>query len=300
MPFSTGLKLIILCFSFPLFGQQGKILSKKLIDLSSSSAWEVISNDDNLNDAYLYLNDLNFYRIQYLSDSLVINGMIIEPKKEGKYPAILFNRGGNRNFAPLNLMTLISYTSRLAKEGYVILASNYREEDEFGGKDVNDVINLIHTVGSIEKADTSQIGMFGWSRGGMMTYLILKNSDKIKTAVIGNGPSDLIEIAKTRPVIEKNVLEECIPGYLANKRLELEKRSAIHWPTQLDKTCSLLILAGTLDKRVSHKQAVSMAEELKVLGRDCQLKLYETDHFFSDKKKELQQELITWFNQKLN
>ena len=75
---------------------------------------------------------------------------------------------------------MIMYTSKLAEQGYVIIGSNYREKDEFGGAEINDVLNLTETVKEIKKADSNCIGMFGWSRGGMMTYLALQKSDKIK------------------------------------------------------------------------------------------------------------------------
>ncbi len=89
---------------------------------------------------------------------------------------------------------------------------NYRENDEFGGAEINEVLNLTETIKEIEKADSNCIGMFGWSRGGMMTYLALSKSDKIKTAIIGNGVSDLFETAKSRPRMETNVFAECIPN----------------------------------------------------------------------------------------
>ena len=53
--------------------------------------------------------------------------------------------------------------------------------------------------------------MFGWSRGGMMTYLALQKSEKIKTAIIGNGPTDLFGLISDRPKMESNVIAECVP-----------------------------------------------------------------------------------------
>lgn len=173
------------------FAQNGKILSKRLVDISKTPIWERISQDNELHSDFEHLKKLNFYFLIYESDSQKVKGLLIEPKKEGKYPVVIFNRGGNRDFAQLTVATMIMYTSKLAEHGYVIIASNYRENDEFGGAEINDVLNLTETVKEIDKADSNCIGMFGWSRGGMMTYLALQKSDKIKTAIIGNGPTDL-------------------------------------------------------------------------------------------------------------
>ena len=133
----------------------------------------------------------------------------------------------------------------------------------------------------------------------MMTYLALQKSDKIKTAIIGNGASDLFNTVKFRPIMETNVFAECIPNYWKNKESELKKRSAIYWANELDQNSSLLILCGTNDKRVNPEQADKIANKLKELDYDFELRKFETDHFFSNKKTELNDLVITWFNKRL-
>lgn len=281
------------------FSQNGKILSKKLVAISNTPIWSKISENGKLTSDFEHLNKLDFYFITYQSDSLKVRGILIEPKKDGKYPIVIFNRGGNRDFAQLTVATMIMYTSKLAEQGYVIIGSNYRENDEFGGKEINDVLNLTETVKEIEKADTSCIGMFGWSRGGMMTYLALQKSDKIKTAIVGNGPTDLFGTISDRPEMESKVIAECIPNYLENKESELKKRSVIYWVDELDKNSSLLILCGTNDERVNPKQTHRLLEKLKEIAYNYELREFETDHFFSDKKTELNELVINWFNKEL-
>ena len=281
------------------FSQNGKILSKELVAISDTPIWSKISKNDKLTSDFEHLNKLDFYFITYQSDSLKVKGILMEPKKDGKYPVVIFNRGGNRDFAQLTVATLIMYTSKLAEQGYVIIGSNYRENDEFGGKEINDVLNLTETVKEIKKADTNCIGMFGWSRGGMMTYLALQKSDKIKTAIVGNGPTDLFGTISDRPEMESKVIAECVPNYLENKESELKKRSVIYWADELDKNSSLLILCGTNDERVNPKQTHRLVEKLKEIEYNYELREFETDHFFSDKKTELNELVINWFNKEL-
>jgi acetyl esterase/lipase len=183
--------------------KQGEIYSKRLIQLSEiPPIWDDLSEDDELKEEYKYLNEVNFFLITYKSDSLLINGIIAEPKRSGKFPVVIFNRGGNKEIGKVakakTLYTLVFTASKLASEGYVVAASCYRENDEFGGKDINDVLILTETVKALEKADPARIGMLGWSRGGMMTYLALQKSDLITTAVVGNGPSDLAKLIEDR------------------------------------------------------------------------------------------------------
>lgn len=284
--------------------KNGQILSKKIIDLSEiPPIWNAVSENNSLLHAYEYLHNINFYVIVYKSDSLLVNGIIAEPKKEGRFPVIIFNRGGNKEIGKVakvkTLYSLIITASKLADEDYLLIASCYREEDEFGGDDLNDVLNLTETIKSIDKADASRIGMYGWSRGGMMTYLSLKNSTKIKTAVVGNGPSDLEALIIDRPEMESRVCAKLIPGYDKNKTKELQKRSVINWADELDKNASLLILCGTEDERVNPNQADLIAHKLEEINYDFKLEKVKTDHTFSNKKEELNRLLLSWFKENL-
>jgi dipeptidyl aminopeptidase/acylaminoacyl peptidase len=133
----------------------------------------------------------------------------------------------------------------------------------------------------------------------MMTYLRLANTDRIKTAVVGNGPSNMLEVANARPVLETKVLGECIPNYYENKEVELKKRSSVYWPEKLCKTSSLLILSGLNDNRQNPEQARVFTKKLDSLNYKYVLKEVETDHFFSDQKPFLQTTLVNWFNEHL-
>lgn len=288
----------LLLFNFGA-AQNGKLLSKKALDIAQTPVWNKISNNGVLVSDYRHLDSLDFFLITYESDGLVVSGMLAEPKKAGKYPVVIFNRGGNRDFSQLTAAAMIAYTSKLATEGYVAIASNYRKNDEFGGAELNDVLYLLETVKEVEKADPDAVGMFGWSRGGMMAYLVLRKSDRIKTAIVGNGPADLFQTIAERPEMESQVIAECIPEYWKNKDSELERRSAICWADELCKSSSLLILCGTNDENVNPAQARAMAQKLKEIKYDCEFKEVETDHFFSGKKKELETLVIDWFGKKL-
>lgn len=291
--------LFVLLLVQSAFTQNGKILSKRLVDISKGPIWQRISQDDELHSDFEHIKKLDFYSITYQSENQIVRGIVIEPKDKGKYPVVIFNRGGNRDFGRLTIGTLINYASKLAAQGYVIIGSNYREKDEFGGAEISDVLSLIETVKEIEKADVNSIGMFGWSRGGMMTYLALQKSDKIKTAIVGNGPTDFFQLISDRPELEFNVIAECVPNYWKNKELELKKRSVIYWAHKMNKNSSLLILCGTNDTRVNPNHADEIAEKLNELKYDFELKKFQTDHYFTEMKDELNVLVIEWFERKL-
>jgi dipeptidyl aminopeptidase/acylaminoacyl peptidase len=68
-------------------------------------------------------------------------------------PAILYNRGGTGDFSLIDDLVRVEFYL-LAKEGYIVLATEYRStgdkgrRDEWGGADVHDVLNLA-TVASM-------------------------------------------------------------------------------------------------------------------------------------------------------
>jgi dipeptidyl aminopeptidase/acylaminoacyl peptidase len=57
--------------------------------------------------------------------------------------------------------------------------------------------------------------MFGWSRGGMMTYLALARTDRIAAAIVGSGVTDLPDMLARRPEME-DVFQALVPGYPGN------------------------------------------------------------------------------------
>ncbi|MFK7808570.1 MAG: peptidase, partial [Saprospiraceae bacterium] len=61
-----------------------------------------------------------------LSDGLNVRGMMVKPKKAGNYPCVICNRGGNRKFGSLVAAHGAMWLGRIAKEGYVVNASQYR------------------------------------------------------------------------------------------------------------------------------------------------------------------------------
>jgi dipeptidyl aminopeptidase/acylaminoacyl peptidase len=250
------------------------ILNKKLIsNLSESPFYPKLTEKVNgkivWKQQFKYIDSIDIYKITYLSDGLKINGFVVKPKKKGKYPCIIYNRGGSREFGALKTAHGAIFLGQIAKEGYIVIASNYRGNggsegmEEFGGKDINDVTILPKVLKEITAADTTKIGMYGWSRGGMMTYIASTKTNKIKAAVVGGAVSDNFRTIKERPEMESEVLSKLIPNYFENKEFELEKRSAIQWVNKFSKEVPILVLHGNSDWRVKPEQSLNLALEFQ-------------------------------------
>ncbi len=251
---------------------------------------------------YAYLKGIELSTIDYLSDGLRVKGMLAAPRAPGEYPCLIYCRGGNREFGALSPGLALRFLAKLASWGYVVVASQYRGNaggegrEEFGGSDVNDVLNLIPLLEFAPHADASRIGIYGGSRGGMMTYLALCRSKRFRAAVTRNGLSDLLSWREERPGIE-SVFEELIPGYDQDPEASLLARSPARFAERLAKNTPILMLHGTSDWRVSPQSGLRMAEALLGAKQPFKLVMLEgADHSLSGHHGERDALTRDWFD----
>lgn len=288
----VGIFITLFIFNSMLYAQNGKIIKKELLVLADSTMRQIDALDASVGKS---LQQVNLYKITYLSDGLKVIGFVAEPKKKGKYPCILANRGGRWNFSLWNPMWAAYYLGRFASWGYVVAASQYRGsldggegKDEFGGKDVNDVFNLVPMLSKWPNADTSRIGLYGESRGGMMTYLALKRSCEFKAAVVVAGLADAAEAVLDRPELEDITFRKSIPNYDETKETALKERSAVAWPDEMCKTTPLLIMQGSGDRRLDASQSMRLVEKLYQVKHPVRFILFEgADHQITEFEKEM-------------
>ena len=134
------------------------------------------------------------YKIIYRSQGHKVVGFIVEPRIGKNHPCIIYNRGGCGEFGALKIgMLLADIPVKLALHGYIVIASQYsgnggsEGKDEMGGSDIEDVLVLQKILKKYSRANAEKIGMYGISRGGMMTYLSLARVKWIKAAVTTYG-----------------------------------------------------------------------------------------------------------------
>ena len=240
-------------------------------------------------------------KITYLSDGLKVNGYIAYPKdRTQKYPCIIWNRGGYGENGAIDEFNACGIFGQMASWGYVVFASQYRgnnggeEKDEFGGSDVNDVLNLIPLADEFEFANKNIWGIEGWSRGGMMTYLTLTKSDLFKAAIVSGAIANLhCESEEFR-----NILLKAFPQSSDEEIAEMcHSRSILNFPERLCPTTPLLILHGTGDDKVPYQDSESLSKKLAMLNREHKLVLYENgDHFLKAYRKEVDKLRKEWFD----
>ncbi len=218
------------------------------------------------------------YRIHYKSGNETIEGYVAAPKDymENKYPVLIFNRGGNRDYGELEPTTI----EHFARYGFIAMGSQYRGggdstgEDEFGGDDVEDVIELINYAKKLD-CTNNKLYMLGWSRGAMETYIILSRDKRINAAVAGAGITDLkkyyVEMNQAGNAEMTSILRELV-GNLKTDSAEYEKRSAVNWPDKIN--TPLYIAQGMADERVAYHHSEDLYKAMSSLGKDVKLSLY--------------------------
>ena len=289
----------LLCSLVRSFAQDGLLLQSSKIVLAPAESEALIKSDPDLSGI---LRDVDVLAITYLSDGLRVKGYLAQPKKGKNLPCIIYNRGGSRDFGALTNTSAVRTLGRMASWGYVVVASHYRGNlggegtEEYGGSDVIDVLNLLHLLKSQARADSSRTGMYGRSRGGMMTYLALSRTAKISAAVVDAGVGDLFDAMKRRPDLE-SVYEDLIPGYRANTEAALESRSAVRWVNRLNRNTPILLLHGTADWRAHPAQAINMASKLLEQKHPFRLVLFEGgDHALTEHRIEADRIIRSWMD----
>jgi dipeptidyl aminopeptidase/acylaminoacyl peptidase len=241
--------------------------------------------------------------ITYESDGLRVTGMEVLPNDlaEGeKIPLMIYNRGGSGDYGMLTpgqvMVLMVPFAGRLRCG---VLASNYRGNggseghEEFGGGDVNDVLNLLNIGQAQEWWDEKNIFMLGWSRGGMMTYRAIAEGAPITAAAVGAGVADLVSTQETRANMDR-VFKRFIPDYPDHAEDAFEKRSAIHWPEKLD--VPLLLMHGDADDIVLAEQSRTLHKKMHALGKQVKYVEYAGgDHALKRHVGQWHREVGEWF-----
>lgn len=251
------------------------------------------------------LDNSKVLKIRYFSQGVEIEAFLLKPihiTDTAKLPLILYNRGGNRDYGSINLFQL-KYLDQIVSYGFVVLASQYRGNlssegiDEYGGKDIEDLLCLIELSKEFKQVDQDRIGALGFSRGGMMSYLLAQKTDRLNAIAAVGAPSNLFQSSKERPRLYESVYKELI-GDTVNNRVEYTNRSAAFWSKSIN--TPTLIIHGSNDKRVSPNQSIQLRDSLKKHNKPYKFMLIKSgNHSISNYPETRDSIIIQWFKKHL-
>lgn len=302
-------KLLFLCtFAFAQTKNQEFTLTPRKYGVDfqyHSKISKKINGIDVFKKEYKFLDSLNFYSINYKSfDGLKMRGFMFEPKKKGVYPVLIYNRGGNGDFGCVGTEDIEELLGKIANKGYVVIGSQLRGTsitegfDEFGGKDVNDVLSLLDIIDQLPKANKTRIGIFGWSRGVMTNFLMLKKTNRVKTSISIAGQADLMKMHRPEMF---DVYRERIPNYEKDSVAALKTRSSLLAIDSIqNKNVSHFIIHGNKDVRVDIKNAFEFYDKLNSKNYTTRLLIYENeDHGLENVNQNLIYSIIDWLKKYL-
>ncbi|MGW1809243.1 alpha/beta hydrolase family protein [Streptomyces sp. NPDC002078] len=241
------------------------------------------------------------FKFRYRSSGLLVGGFLVAPRSLGEpLPAIIFNRGGFKDFGSVPDGRLLLLLADMAQWGYVVVGSQYpgnsRSEghDERGGAtDVQSILDLHELIKRLDAVDAGRVAMYGESRGGMMTTLALQKAPWVRVAATVGGEFNAFRSAELRPQMQ-NVMNEAFGGDEVGKRA----RSAVFWADQLPKTVPLLMVHGANDQRVSPLSSIELSQKLWESGNTNfrLLVLDNDDHGVTVHRDEAMRQVRQWFD----
>lgn len=300
---------IILCFcgcaqkeelKDPVFSLEDVTVQLTEAGMTSVERLDTHRWEDRIKDSVpdLDLSEFGVYRFYYECDGLQIEGYMSIPlhllEETGPKPCLIYNHGGNRDFGALNGSETLGWAYNL---DMICIASNYRGcggsegEDGFGGEDVNDILRLIDLCVKADFLDPGQINMLGASRGGMMTYEVLRRDDRIHRAAVTGGMADAFAMYEARDDMKK-VFLDLVGGTPENMPEEYERRSAVCWADEIH--TPLLMIHSRGDARVEYSQAEELAAELEKYNKEYLFFTYD-DSLHAGIHQEDMETVRSWF-----
>ena len=243
-------------------------------------------------------------------DGTEVHGLIVKPitfLPGRRYPVLLRIHGGP-NGQDTNAWNF--ERELFAANGYVVVVVNYRGSNgrgsayqkaifaDWGNKEVIDLIAAMDYVQKLDYADSSRLGIGGWSYGGILTNYTIATDGRFKAAISGAGSSNQISMYGTDMYITQYENELGPPWKNQDLWIKLSypffHADRIHTPT--------LFMGGEKDFNVPLLGGEQMYEALRSLGVDSELVIYPNQfHGITTPsyKKDRLERYVAWYDKYL-
>lgn len=215
-------------------------------------------------------------------DGTRVNGLMVKPAGFAagtRYPTLLRIHGGPNG----QDQHAFSFERELfAAHGYVVLAVNYRGSAgrgaeyqraiyaDWGNKEVQDLIAAVDHAVAIGVADSTRLGIGGWSYGGILTDYAIATTTRLRAATSGAGVAHLAGLYGVDQYIYQYDNELGQPW--VTKEL-YDRLSYPFWKADRIRTPTLF-LGGERDFNVPIGGSEQMYQALRSQGIDTQLIVY--------------------------
>ncbi|MBA2303076.1 MAG: S9 family peptidase [Acidobacteria bacterium] len=219
-------------------------------------------------------------------DGTVVNSLVVKPptfSATRTHPVLLRIHGGPNGQDQHSF----NYEREVfAANGYVVLSVNYRGSSgrgnafqkaifaDWGNKEVVDLLGAMDALQKLPWVDSSQLGIGGWSYGGILTNYTIAQDTRFKAAISGAGSSNQISMYGSDMYITQYEQEIGPPWKSQDLWIKISypffKADRIKTPT--------LFLVGQNDFNVPLAGSEQMYQALRSLGIDAQLVIYPNQY----------------------
>lgn len=242
-------------------------------------------------------NSLDCQNFKYEVNDQEVEGVLITPKdlrtKQSDVPVVLYNRGGTRGLGDLRFGHIAYELFPIALQGYAIIASNYRKDEQYGADNIDEVTYLVDMLQQLPNLQSDKLNLYGISRGGLTSMQLAKaRPDKIASITSVNGVMNSELWAKNNDGIQNNL--SLIKGFKQNKKALHHKLSPVQWVDALPEVPILLVHSED-DERVSAQHTLQFAQKLKEKNRSYKLLTYpDGGHSLGIHKRDSQEQIAQW------
>lgn len=254
------------------------------------------------------------YYITYKSGDLTISGIMNVPKGTGPFPVLFLNHGYIDPVIYTNGRGLKREQDYLARQGYVVIHSDYRNHAD-SSKDPNADVNFRlgyaeDVIAGIEamKASTlpyfnkEKIGLLGHSMGGGVSLQIMTAKPDLIDAVMLYAPVSANAIDNynrwmvSRPETAQKIIET-----FGSIETNPEFWAQVSPMNYLDRvTAPVAIFHGTADADVPIEWSDRLYEAFQAAGKESYYHVYRGQpHEFTTSWGEVMQKTTDFFNQNL-
>jgi dipeptidyl aminopeptidase/acylaminoacyl peptidase len=219
-------------------------------------------------------------------DGTPINGFLVRPlnhRAGARVPTVLKIHGGPvyQFFNELNVEWQL-----LAADGFAVVAANPRGSSgrgekfstaiwaDWGNKDGQDVLAAVDYAVGQGVADSSRLGVGGWSYGGILTNQVIARDQRFKAAISGSGQSNVLAGYGTDQYVREYEAELGTPWGNTEAYLRVSY-PFLHADRIVTPT---LFLCGEKDFNVPLLNSEQMYQALKSLGRETELVIYPGEY----------------------
>lgn len=157
---------------------------------------EVVTNIGEVDPQGQVPNEAFEREVVYTKGGLNLSGYLCKPKGQGPFPTVVYNHGGGGGVIGGAPEETCDFLARSNFVGF----SPIRRKDNDLDKNLSDVLTAVDYVKGLEYVDNSHIGIMGFSRGGLLTFIAAgQGGDFAVTIIMASAPpgkSDLDSLAK--------------------------------------------------------------------------------------------------------